>query len=61
MLGYLARKAQICGTMFYKSVPFLMPCSMTTGSCSQHIEVHVSYKCLIIKIDLLYNILYNFI
>lgn len=24
--------------MVCKSVPFFMPCSMATGSCSQHIE-----------------------
>ena len=36
MLGYFVDKAQVCRAMFYESVPFLLPCSMTTGACSQH-------------------------
>lgn len=39
--------------------PFLLPCSTTTGACSQHIVSNISYKCVDIQIDLLYNILYN--
>ena len=59
VLGYFADKAQVCRAMFYESVPFLLPYSMTTGACSQHIVSNISYRCMDIQIDLLYNILYN--
>ena len=39
VLGYFADKVQVCRTMFCESVPFLLPCSMTTGAYSQHIEI----------------------
>lgn len=29
---------------------FFMPCSMTTGPCSQHIVCYISYKCLIYRL-----------
>ena len=48
VLGYFADKAQVCRTMFCESVPFLLPCSMTTSACSQHIVSDISYECLII-------------
>ena len=46
VLGYFADKAQVCRTMFCESVPFLLPCSMTTGACSQHIVSDISYECI---------------
>ena len=37
MLGYFADKAQFVGLYFMSLCLFLLPCSMTTGACSQHI------------------------
>ena len=59
VLGYFANKAQVVGRCSVSLCLFLLPCSMTTGACSQHIVSNISHRCVDIQIDLLYNILYN--
>ena len=48
VLGYLTDKAQVCRTMFFESVPFLIAFSVTMGVCSQNIVYDISYECSII-------------